>query len=229
MALVDVAEGARVLKYAQLIGVARAAIARGEHVHVHNLDFVANDAHEASEAPPPVAVETTDTFAGYRRGDGRCGTRNFVAVLSSVNCSATVAHRIADGFGGTRTGGGRPSPNTRTVDGVAAFTHGTGAAAWRGRARGSRTFSACSRATPATRTSAACCSSDSAARVSQIGVTAASAKGLAERAAAADDEHPDQRGVRRRTDRARASRWCAAMLPRGERGRGREPCPSAEL
>jgi len=119
VALLDIGAGERVLKYAQLIGVARVPIAAGEHVHVHNLDFVAADAHAISESPSPVVVETTDTFAGYRRADGRAGTRNFIAVLSSVNCSATVAHRIAAGF----ANGVADFPN---VDGVAAFTHGTG-------------------------------------------------------------------------------------------------------
>ena len=120
VALVDLAPGAHVLKYAQTIGVARAPVRAGEHVHVHNLDFVLNEAAAASEAPPPVVVETTDTFMGHLRADGRVGTRNFVAVLSSVNCSATVAHRIADGFDDAALA---DFPN---VDGVAAFTHGTG-------------------------------------------------------------------------------------------------------
>ena len=120
VALADIAAGARVRKYAQLIGVARAPIAAGAHVHSHNLEFVVADARAASDPPPPVAVETTDTFEGYRRADGRVGTRNFVAVISSVNCSATVAHRIADAFDADALAA---FPN---VDGVAAFTHGTG-------------------------------------------------------------------------------------------------------
>jgi len=120
VALIDIAAGDRVLKYAQLIGVAREPIAAGAHVHSHNLDFVRADAHRASDPPPAVVVDATDVFQGYRRADGRIGTRNFVAVISSVNCSATVAHRIADAFDANALA---DFPN---VDGVAAFTHGTG-------------------------------------------------------------------------------------------------------
>ena len=130
IALRDVAAGERVIKYAQLIGVAREPIPAGAHVHTHNLDYVENDARAiASEPPPPAAIDTTDAFEGYRRPDGRCGTRNFVAVVSSVNCSATVAHRIADGFRAVDADGvqaARGVPGFERVDGVAAFTHGTG-------------------------------------------------------------------------------------------------------
>ena len=127
----DIAAGERVIKYAQLIGVARAPIPAGGHVHVHNLDFVASDAVAGAGGAraAPAAIETTDSFEGYRRADGRCGTRNFVAVISSVNCSATVARRIADGFRAVDDDGveaARTVPGFDRVDGVAAFTHGTG-------------------------------------------------------------------------------------------------------
>ncbi len=121
VALCDLPAGSRVIKYAQLIGVASVDIKAGEHVHTHNLSFTNNDA--TAHAPSHIAatsIEATDTFKGYQRADGRVGTRNFIAVLSSVNCSATVAHRIASHFDeGTLS----PCDN---VDGVAAFTHGTG-------------------------------------------------------------------------------------------------------
>ena len=129
VALTDIRAGARVIKYAQLIGVASEPIAAGAHVHSHNLAYVDNDAHGDWSAPAPVAICTTDAFDGYRRADGRCGTRNFVAVMSSVNCSATVAHRIADGFRAVDADGiqaARGVPGFERVDGVAAFTHGTG-------------------------------------------------------------------------------------------------------
>ena len=67
-------------------------------------------------------VEERVTFQGYMRSDGRAGTRNFIAVITSVNCSATAGHRIAEHF----------TPETLAdypnVDGVAAFVHGTGCA-----------------------------------------------------------------------------------------------------
>jgi len=121
LALCDLPKGSRVVKYAQLIGVASTDIPAGSHVHTHNLAFTSNDASLAPDHNlKPVEAACTDTFQGYRRADGRVGTRNYIAVLSSVNCSATVAHRIADHFDQAALAG------FANVDGVAAFTHGTG-------------------------------------------------------------------------------------------------------
>ena len=90
-------------------------------MHTHNLDFVNSDVlHEKATMGATPDVACTDTFMGYPRADGRFGTRNFIVVLSSVNCSATVAHRICDAFDDHALAA---FPN---VDGVAAFTHGTG-------------------------------------------------------------------------------------------------------
>ena len=121
VALIDVAEGERVLKYAQTIGFASEAIPVGRHVHVHNLAFRDSDATQRmGGAARPLEPMTPTLFEGYRRADGRVGTRNFIAVISSVNCSATVAHRIADAFDEEALAA---FPN---IDGVAAFVHGTG-------------------------------------------------------------------------------------------------------
>lgn len=121
VALCDLSAGARVIKYAQLIGVASVDIKAGEHVHTHNLSFTNNDATAQPHSDiKPSSVQATDTFKGFKRADGRVGTRNFIAVLSSVNCSATVAHRIASHFDDHLMSG------FDNVDGVAAFTHGTG-------------------------------------------------------------------------------------------------------
>ncbi|MBL3571227.1 galactonate dehydratase [Rhodovulum sulfidophilum] len=122
MATETIAKGAPVLKYAQVIGYAAEDIAPGAHVHTHNLAFRAVEADHAfatnlRPAPPAPAA---DSFMGHRRPNGRVGTRNFIAVLSSVNCSATAAHRIAAHFTPDRLA---PYPH---VDGVAAFVHGTG-------------------------------------------------------------------------------------------------------
>lgn len=119
-----IARGAEVRKYAQVIGLAREDIATGEHVHTHNLDFrpspgVYEFGVDLRRVAPAGEAER-DRFMGYRRESGRVGTRNFVAVLASVNCSATAARRIADAFGPEELAS---YPN---VDGVAAFVHGTG-------------------------------------------------------------------------------------------------------
>ena len=111
-----VAEGGLVRRYGQVIGRASQAIAAGDHVHVHNLT-VTEDGREAEIGvdAAPAAPRPGATFQGIVRPDGRVGTRNYIGVLTSVNCSATVARRIADAF--------PDSSLPEGVDGVVAFTH----------------------------------------------------------------------------------------------------------
>ncbi len=126
MALRTISPGEPVLKYGQVIGVATTAIAAGDHVHLHNLAMQESSAthHFAEEArPTPLLPEgERRTFEGYVRPNGLVGTRNFIGIITSVNCSATVARAIADGF---NRGGLAGYDN---VDGVVALTHGTGCA-----------------------------------------------------------------------------------------------------
>lgn len=124
MALRPLVRGQAVRKYAQVIGYAGCDIPAGAHVHTHNLEFRAvGAAHDFATNLRPVApVAVPDTFMGYRRPNGRVGTRNYIAVLTSVNCSATAARMIARHFTPERLA---DYPN---VDGVAAFVHGTGCA-----------------------------------------------------------------------------------------------------
>lgn len=119
-----IAAGQEVRKYAQFIGLASKDIAPGDHVHSHNLEFRSTDvAYEFGTDLRPVEAAHQggrDTFMGYRRSNGRVGTRNYIAIVTSVNCSATAARRIADHFTPDRLA---PYPN---IDGVVAFVHGTG-------------------------------------------------------------------------------------------------------
>ena len=121
VAIRAIPKGEVIRKYAQMIGVASDHIAPGEHVHTHNCDFVptAQD-YEFGTDMRPVAPVEGDTFMGYRRANGSVGTRNYIAIVTSVNCSATAARRIADHFTPERLAA---YPN---VDGVCAFVHGTG-------------------------------------------------------------------------------------------------------
>ena len=124
LALRAIPQGQPVRKFNQIIGFATQLIAQGEHIHTHNLivgDFdrdysVGSDARPADLIDPATAA----CFLGFRRHDGRVGTRNYVGVLTTVNCSATVARRIAAHFTPEVL---RAYPN---VDGVVAITHGTG-------------------------------------------------------------------------------------------------------
>ncbi len=116
--------GDPVRKYAQIIGYAAEDIPPGAHVHTHNLEFRPVDASYdfATNLRPAAGAPARDTFMGYRRPTGRVGTRNYIAILTSVNCSATAARMIAQHFSPDRLA---DYPN---VDGVAAFVHGTGCA-----------------------------------------------------------------------------------------------------
>ena len=120
----NIAVGEPVRRYNQIIGFASRAIQRGEHVHTHNLvmgDFERDYAFGSDVKPEPVRKEAT--FMGIRRADGRVATRNYIGILSSVNCSATVARAIADHFAGHANQALSDFPH---VDGVVALTHGTG-------------------------------------------------------------------------------------------------------
>lgn len=120
----DIAKGDAVLKYNVIVGFASEDIAPGTVLHNHNVEFREFDrdyAFSRDFKPLDVLPEADQaTFEGYVRGDGRVGTRNFIAVLSTVNCSATVVHAIADYFTKERLA---EYPN---VDGVAAFGHALG-------------------------------------------------------------------------------------------------------
>ena len=123
-----IARGQPVRRYGQIIGNATADIAPGQHVHTHNLafsDFARS--HEAGAGARPTAcVEPPATFMGILRPDGRVATRNYIGVLTSVNCSATAARAIADHFRrDIRPEALAAYPN---VDGVVALTHGMGCA-----------------------------------------------------------------------------------------------------
>ena len=125
MAVQPIAQGQPVLKFGQIIGFASEAIAPGSHVHTHNCSFAeferdyafAQDARSEPLLPP----ELRATFEGYRRSNGKTGTRNYIGVLTSVNCSASVARFMAEAVG--RSGLLQQYGN---VDGVVSFVHGTG-------------------------------------------------------------------------------------------------------
>jgi altronate hydrolase len=125
VALCDIKKGEAIYKYGQIIGFAKAEIAAGSHVHVHN---VAADAFERDYAfcrdcPPPPARLAPRSFMGYDRGDGRYGTRNYIAIISTVNCSASTSKYISEKFRATDLL--KQYPN---VDGVVAITHKAGCA-----------------------------------------------------------------------------------------------------
>jgi altronate hydrolase len=124
VALRAIDQGQPVRKFNQIIGFATQPIVPGEHIHTYNLaagDFqrdyaIGSDATATKLFDPDEGA----SFLGFRRRDGRVGTRNYIGILTTVNCSATVARRIAAHF----------TPEVLSsypnVDGVVAITHGTG-------------------------------------------------------------------------------------------------------
>jgi len=125
MAAEPIAKGQPVLKFGQIIGFATEDIAPGGHVHTHNCSFAeferdyafAQDAREEKLLPP----EARANFQGFRRANGKAGTRNYIGILTSVNCSASVARFMAEAV--NRSGLLADYPH---VDGVVSFVHGTG-------------------------------------------------------------------------------------------------------
>lgn len=133
IAVRDLATGTVVRKYGQVIGLTTADVRQGDHVHIHNLAMPDEDSwtrHRAgsanysggnggSRAEPPIPADLRRTFQGIQRPDGSVATRNYVGVLTTVNCSATVARQIvrrSEDFVEALDG----------VDGVVALTHGSG-------------------------------------------------------------------------------------------------------
>lgn len=128
VATCDIAVGQPVRRYDQIIGVATQPIAKGAHVHTHNLAFsdFAREHAPGAGAQPTAYVDKPATFDGIVRADGRVATRNYIGILTSVNCSATAARAIADHF--RRDIRPEALAEFANVDGVVALTHGMGCA-----------------------------------------------------------------------------------------------------
>ncbi len=125
LALQPVKAGAPVVKYGQIIGVASRDIQAGEHVHVQNLSMAEFDREyafgEHARQTEMLNGAERANFHGYRRADGRFGTRNYVGIVTSVNCSATVARLIAREA--EKSNLLQRYPN---VDGIVPIVHGAG-------------------------------------------------------------------------------------------------------
>src|SRR5947208_7304122 len=125
MAVAPIDKGEPVRKYDQIIGFATTPIAPGEWVHTQNVemhdfarDYRFAEGAKNDEVLPP---ELRETFEGYVRPNGKAGTRNYIGILTSVNCSASAARFIAREV--ERSGVLADHPE---IDGVVAFVHGTG-------------------------------------------------------------------------------------------------------
>ncbi|MEO6023057.1 MAG: UxaA family hydrolase, partial [Burkholderiales bacterium] len=118
-----IAKDEPVRRYNQIIGFATADIKPGDHVHSHNLgmhDFERDYAYSTDVKEVDYFTEQA-TFDAIVRKDGRIATRNYIGVISTVNCSATVTRGVSDYF--KRHDILKDFPN---VDGVVGLTHGSG-------------------------------------------------------------------------------------------------------
>ena len=126
VAAAAIEQGEPIRKYGEIIGFASHRIEPGEHVHTHNvviIDFSRDvPVRDRPRRIGSVDPETQETFNGIVRPDGRVATRNYLGVLSTVNCSASVARRIADSLGH------EPLREFSNVDGVVPLCHGGGCA-----------------------------------------------------------------------------------------------------
>src|SRR5438270_890184 len=128
VAIRPIATGEPIRRYGQIIGFATAPIAPGQHVHTQNCgmgDFAKDYAFSADVVATP-NFDLPASFDGIRRSDGRVATRNYIGILTSVNCSAHVAGIVADAFKKNPFTGDNPLADFPNVDGVVALTHKTG-------------------------------------------------------------------------------------------------------
>ncbi len=119
----SIEQGSNVIRYGQIIGIATTDIAPGSHVHTHNLGIGDHDLDYAfsSDIQPLSPATKMREFMGYHRSDGRVGTRNYLGILTSVNCSGSVARFIAEAAEKSDW-----LQNMEQVDGVVPIVHGSG-------------------------------------------------------------------------------------------------------
>ncbi len=125
MAAQPIAQGAAIRKFGQIIGFAKHNILTGDWVHEHNVVMgeLAHDYAFAKESKSEKLLPENQraTFQGFRRKNGKIGTRNYIGIMTSVNCSATVASHIAKEV--EKRGLLKAYPN---IDGVVALTQDNG-------------------------------------------------------------------------------------------------------
>lgn len=123
VALKDIAQGDAIYRYGQIIGLATQEIKAGQHVHVQNLAMADFDRDYAfgQAVNKSTKILTSRTFLGIKRTDGRVATRNYIGVISTVNCSATVVKKVAQHFDQPDVMAKYPN-----IDGVVALSHSFG-------------------------------------------------------------------------------------------------------
>ena len=119
----DIAAGSSIFKFGCTIGEATEAISKGDHVHTQNVRMPLEVSQHQSKKETVVKEKTNtpSTFQGYKRTDGRAGIRNYIAVMATVNCSATVVKAVCQHFKSLDLG-------EKNIDGIIPITHSAGCA-----------------------------------------------------------------------------------------------------
>ena len=122
ISLVDIKKGDLVYKYGQIIGIASEEIKKGSHVHSHNLIFHEFDRnYKFIKKKLSQNYKSNKSFFGYKRQNGTVGTRNYIGLISTVNCSATVVKKIANKINKYLR-----DKNFKNIDGAVCLKHSSG-------------------------------------------------------------------------------------------------------
>ena len=123
ISLQKIKKGDFIIRYGQIIGVSSNDIQEGEHVHSHNLTFYESKRNYTNKFEKPIIAESKEQkyFKGYKRNNGSSGTRNYIGLISTVNCSATVVKKIAD-----KVNYELKNTNFPNIDGAVCLKHAAG-------------------------------------------------------------------------------------------------------
>jgi len=122
VSLLDIKKGSFIYRYGQIIGVASIDISVGAHVHSHNLVFSEFERESKFKANNKEnSFNSNLCFKGFKRNNGKSGTRNYIGLISTVNCSATVVKRIAENINVYLL-----KNNFQNIDGAVCLKHSSG-------------------------------------------------------------------------------------------------------
>jgi len=122
ISLQNIKKGNFIYRYGQIIGIASDDISSGEHVHSHNLIFSEfNREYQIKKINHEKIIKSDLYFKGYKRQNGKSGTRNYIGLISTVNCSATVVKKIAENVNIYLS-----NNNFSNIDGAVCLKHSSG-------------------------------------------------------------------------------------------------------
>tara|TARA_Y100001970_G_scaffold218185_1_gene267528 strand:- start:173 stop:1675 length:1503 start_codon:yes stop_codon:yes gene_type:complete len=123
ISLQEIKKGDFIIRYGQIIGISSNDIQKGEHVHSHNLTFYESERNYTNKFEEDIVDKSKEQkyFKGYKRNNGSSGTRNYIGLISTVNCSATVVKKIAD-----KVNHKLKKANFVNIDGAVCLKHASG-------------------------------------------------------------------------------------------------------